>query len=418
MGLATSEEIYQVLIPPLSHFDKLPNEAMADWFGEKLKITPERRKDAYFVFTDYTYLIKSIQDRKAQDRFANRATAIIVNFLLQTHEKYIAWTVADEMLFEKFNNTLRQFMEDDNKAFLMSLRSLSTILRCQGKIEKIDRILTGLGLDHLQLRLLPSASSSEKEKFTFPNSTDVFGWSKESWKAFDHLDIFGKRFYETVDIAGQSLLHNAVDGLEDDYPRSTQRLDYVLNGFARHGLLRNKQLLTAQCDEQTPLHRAAKKGQTEVVERLLSMGLDPNAKDFWGRTALCFAVQQADPNMIDMLCEKMKGCLDQQDYDGHSALHYAIVTDQEANALNLVWRKVKIHQAAEGYRIPLSYAIQKNMNTLVKALIDSDRNKHWIETAKKEAKWYGCEKVLEMVEEWEREEMAQEPEQVNSNYII
>ena len=50
------------------------------------------------------------------------------------------------------------------------------------------------------------------------------------------------------------------------------------------------------------------------------MGIDPNAQDLLGRTALCFAVRHANLNIIDMLCKKMNGCLDQQDHGGRSAL--------------------------------------------------------------------------------------------------
>ena len=35
-GLGTSGEIYKMLIPPLSHFNKLPNEAMADFWNKML----------------------------------------------------------------------------------------------------------------------------------------------------------------------------------------------------------------------------------------------------------------------------------------------------------------------------------------------------------------------------------------------
>lgn len=33
MGLGTSKEIYEVLVPPLSHVNKLPHEAVAAWYN-------------------------------------------------------------------------------------------------------------------------------------------------------------------------------------------------------------------------------------------------------------------------------------------------------------------------------------------------------------------------------------------------
>jgi ankyrin repeat protein/beta-lactamase regulating signal transducer with metallopeptidase domain len=47
-----------------------------------------------------------------------------------------------------------------------------------------------------------------------------------------------------------------------------------------------------------PLHRAADKGRTAVVELLISRGADVNAKDFYGRTALWYAEDLGDNDMF------------------------------------------------------------------------------------------------------------------------
>ena len=67
----------------------------------------------------------------------------------------------------------------------------------------------------LRLGIFSSADVSKECNFTFPNSTDVFGWIKEYWEVFDD-DIAGDYSYKTFDLAGQSVLHNAIDDFEDD----------------------------------------------------------------------------------------------------------------------------------------------------------------------------------------------------------
>ena len=81
IGLGTSEDIYRVLIPPLSHFNKLPNEALADRCNERL-IRREVSLLWSSAFHGCIELLNAVQHREVQDRFANRVAAIIVEFLL------------------------------------------------------------------------------------------------------------------------------------------------------------------------------------------------------------------------------------------------------------------------------------------------------------------------------------------------
>ena len=84
-GLSTFEHIYQVLIPSLSHFDKLPNEAIADWRDESL-IVGEQCMFIIKTFNDYKQFIDAVQHREVQNRFANRTTVIIIGFFFRMHE--------------------------------------------------------------------------------------------------------------------------------------------------------------------------------------------------------------------------------------------------------------------------------------------------------------------------------------------
>lgn len=411
-GLSTFAHIYQVLIPPLSHFDKLPNEAMADWRDESL-IVGEECMFTNKTFKGYKQLIKAVQHREIEDRFANRTAAIIVGFLFRIHEDSMAWSLSDnEWYFEEFNKDLRKFMVNENKTFSNSILSIRPILKRQGKLKKIDQILLRLDLEDLGLGIPPSADASEEPNFTFPSSTDVFGWSKEYWSAFAG-DFVNKYSYKTLDLAGQSVLHNAIDGLEDDIVTGLERFSVVVRRYRSRELFQDRELLTAKCDKQTPLHRAARTGLTEVFIGLVGVGLDPNAVDFFGRTALCFAAHQGNSEIINMLCDRMKASLDHKDYNRHNALVHAILNHQEDAAVNLIRRKIQINGRDSEDRTPLWYAAGRGMEKVVEALLKENHievhNKGYNEqkyrlfsTPKKEAEFNGHKKIVEMIEEWEK----------------
>lgn len=125
-GLGTSEEINRVLIPPLSQFDRLPNEAVADWCKERL-IGREERLACSATFRGYVQLFDAIQHREVQDRFAHRAAAIIVGFLLRMSEEPKPLTQWGEIeTFETFSETVRGFIE--NKTVLKAILSQEHIL--------------------------------------------------------------------------------------------------------------------------------------------------------------------------------------------------------------------------------------------------------------------------------------------------
>ena len=58
------------------------------------------------------------------------------------------------------------------------------------------------------------------------------------------------------------------------------------------------------CDGETALHTAARKGQTAFVERLLSLGAAIDAQEKQQRTALTLAVQKNHREMVELLISK------------------------------------------------------------------------------------------------------------------
>ena len=51
----------------------------------------------------------------------------------------------------------------------------------------------------------------------------------------------------------------------------------------------------------TPLHLAAERGRREVVQALLELGADPNARSFWGHYPLHAAAMRGDRSVVELL---------------------------------------------------------------------------------------------------------------------
>ena len=290
IGLGTSEEIYGVLIPPLSHFDKLPNEAVADWCNEML-IGREVSLSWLNAFHHNVGLLNAIAQRKVQDRFANRAAAIVVEFLLRVTEEPNFFTRNKELDdLQWFKGTLRELFIDDEtvrKVFL----SLEHILARRERIQHPFCILTKIGFKDLLARpqfrnhrrnhrLKSTPLARPENDFSFSHNTDVFGWSNNYWKAFERRLVNFDDLFPKLDLAGQPVLHhifNYTVGLPHVVSLLPQLERTISNHFRDHGLF------TARCNKQTPLHRAVRAGHHSLILKLLEKGTDPNAADHFGR---------------------------------------------------------------------------------------------------------------------------------------
>ena len=178
------------------------------------------------------------------------------------------------------------FIKNRNKNALKAILSLEPILARRWKLQEYDRILTKLGFnDLLQLESPPQAHASEEKDFTFPNGTDVFGWTEDYWEIFNSGIPKGNNIYKTLDLAGQSVLYHAID--RTTTPKACNyEVDLAKKLVVQFG---NHGLLTARCDKKTPLHRAAKTSIRSIIHYLLEQDADFNAADLFGRTTLCLA---------------------------------------------------------------------------------------------------------------------------------
>lgn len=112
------------------------------------------------TFDGYMELLNAVQHRKVQGRFANRAAAIIIGFLLRINQELEPFTLYEiETGLKKFNKNVRESVE--NKTVLKTILSLEPTLTRQRKLPKHGRILTKLGFK--DLKLVPLAHG-----FTFP----------------------------------------------------------------------------------------------------------------------------------------------------------------------------------------------------------------------------------------------------------
>jgi cytohesin len=83
-----------------------------------------------------------------------------------------------------------------------------------------------------------------------------------------------------------------------------------------------EKLLATDAGGNTALHVAAENGHIQVVEMLLTAGVDVAAADRWGRTALFRSVDRGHENMVRMLVEAHAN-VEAADFKGDTPLHRA-----------------------------------------------------------------------------------------------
>lgn len=314
-----------------------------DWYHDYL-VEPESNFYWGSVFSGYTSLLRAVDQRKTLDRFAFRAAAVSVEFLVRVTEEpinddlkpdptegLISSTFVGNEILENF----RKFIAD-RKLVLEAILSLKSVLPEQRWREQprngnnIIAINLCIGLDQSQLEL-PKAASVAKN-LSFPNGTNVFGWTKGYTYAFELGMVDGDSAYlrNILDSGGQSVLHHIIDYIgrspkDSRYAKQTRRF------WEDRALFKNcGKYPPAVRTGQTLLHRAAKLGVNFVVLRLLEEGANPNAVDFLGRTALCLAARHGHYEIVVGLIHATEPfSLIRRDKYRRNVLHLAILNIQE-----------------------------------------------------------------------------------------
>jgi ankyrin repeat protein len=126
-------------------------------------------------------------------------------------------------------------------------------------------------------------------------------------------------------------------------------------------------LNTIDADGRTPLHVAARQGQTSVVKMLLKNGAKPELKDRWGNSALHAAIVAGRTQIADLLAEA--GGEVEAD-----RLLDAVVDEGVADRDVIEWlgeRNADFNHTDEQGVTPLIRAIKANDRVVVKLLIEA-----------------------------------------------
>ena len=130
--------------------------------------------------------------------------------------------------------------------------------------------------------------------------------------------------------------------------------------------------------EQTPLHKAAANGHEALVEKLLLMGANMNAKDLFGWTPVMLAAKNRHYTIAQRLLAR--GCYaNERDDNQNSAIHIAVTNGSQrmldlliANGGNVNFanrhRQTALHLATQNGHRTLVYVLLKNKHLLVNAV--------------------------------------------------
>ncbi|AVP87204.1 hypothetical protein phytr_2470 [Candidatus Phycorickettsia trachydisci] len=119
-------------------------------------------------------------------------------------------------------------------------------------------------------------------------------------------------------------------------------------------------------DSKNPLHRAAQEGQLEVIEFLLSQGVDVNTKGFFGNTALHSAINH--PRVGSFLLEKGVE-IEAKNHSGRTALDEAIGFKKSASILLLLGARAKINLNNPEFKLKDDFILLTRLKENISSLL-------------------------------------------------
>ena len=117
----------------------------------------------------------------------------------------------------------------------------------------------------------------------------------------------------------------------------------------------------------SPLHRAVAAGNVKVVELLLWLKNDPDARDSYKNTAMHTAVELSKPKMVEILIEN-GGNVNAQNEDGNTPLHLAASMGDDEIALLLIQYNARLDLLNEKGHTPLDNAIKSHSTLIVEMM--------------------------------------------------
>eukprot|EP00808_Paulinella_micropora_P023539 g54881.t1 len=123
--------------------------------------------------------------------------------------------------------------------------------------------------------------------------------------------------------------------------------------------------------KDTPLHKAAYKGETDKCEELINSGVSVNVKGAQNRTPLHRAVGKGHDPCVQLLIDR-KADLSLTDGGGLTALHWAALFGLCDTGAILVKGGAEVNAQAVSGETPLHLAAEKGKVAFVKFLLDNN----------------------------------------------
>jgi ankyrin repeat protein len=407
-GLGTIEEIYLVLIPPLSVASKLPNEAIVEMIRRKAKDF-EQRHQWREAASAYTKLLELYEECEARDQFTYKGIAAVIDFLVTTtsiptpddydtnsDDEEISSDEAKDLLCEKLTkgslgpvsaqirelyvNQCREEAYDKAMGWPWEATNSDAQLS-----EAADVLLFGYTQLHKEIVGDKEGEMDFDCMKTGENwySSDILGWTPFHYGVHRYMDNFQikteevniERVSKMRDSANRTLLdHALMRGVGTD----------MVNTFLS---IYSASSLESGRDGLLSLHWAAMSGYGKTMVFLLkhaTLRKDQKERlaiqgDFWGRTALHLAANQGHLDTVKDLMEWAeqaslgKSLATEADNKGRTALHLAAFIGHDDVVGELLasqpWERIIIPDDF-GYTA-LHIAVERLHDKVVETIVDS-----------------------------------------------
>ncbi|KAI9642631.1 hypothetical protein NHQ30_009436 [Ciborinia camelliae] len=360
-GLGSLEDSNLLIIPPLSYFDKLPNEDILDEVEKNIPkdelLQLERSCDTYKKLLDLCIGLTF------NTIFVHKAVSTTVSFLVTATSA----AVAEEYMSNKYKEVLKESKQDLIKILKDNYRHCLIVLKQlyteQGRPKSFKDafLLDNDGADDLPLteqkRLTIEAEmghtslhrkiianenfeiDGELEKLLYV--PDILGWTPLHYAVIyspKNASKLSKEYPDLVnkiDLAGRTPLHYAVMKYKTN--KEQENINETIPGLLKV----NPELLKGK-DGLVPLHWAVKTSNFEATKLLLNTQLHGNtinSKDCWNMTPLHFAALGGHLEiMVHLLDTRPPGytapALDSKDLFDRTVLHVAVIGIESSEYLN------------------------------------------------------------------------------------
>lgn len=444
-GLGTIEEIYLVLIPPLSIASKLPNEAIVEMIRWKAK-SFEQRNQWQEAANAYMKLLELYEECKSKDQFTYKGVAAVIDFLVVTtsfptpadgnadsnddDDGEISFDEAKKLLCKKLTKgsvglvfaQLRELyinqdrVEEYSKAVGWPWKLTNTESQPS---ELADVLLFGYILlytdivraDEIGMKF--DGLKTDKKWY----ASDILGWTPFHYCLYRYKDRF-KIKTEEVNTERVSKLRDSANRTLLDHALMRGVGTEIVNAFVN---IYPPSSLESGRDGLLSLHWAVANGFGKTLTSLLKHGtfLRKEQKerfatqgDFWGRTVLHLAAFQGHLETVKDILEWAKDAslpkdlVTEADNKGRTAFHLAAYIDHNYVVGELLigqpWERVIVR---DNFGYTALHTAVKRLNddvveTIVNCLRNDDKGGREDYHIGKQQYW----KVLDMVT-WEKESL-------------